>query len=128
MDENKLDLQAIKARAEAATPGPWTQGKGEAKDFISAGGELGFRLQINPTSWQKFATTETAAFIAHARADIPALLAEIERLRKTNELLEKSVDILQNRLEVRAEEVERLTAEIEKLKGDVTDLYNFRDA
>ena len=51
-DAASLDLEAIKARATAATEGPW-----EWDD---------------PTIGQ---------FLAHAREDIPALLAEVERLR-----------------------------------------------
>jgi hypothetical protein len=50
-------LAAIKARAEAATPGPWTT------------------EQVQNTDWD-FARAE-AAFVAHAREDIPWLLAQL---------------------------------------------------
>lgn len=48
-----LDLAAVRARAEAATAGPWT--------------------------WDR--ADRHAEFVTHALTDVPALLAEIERLR-----------------------------------------------
>lgn len=77
------DLRAIEARANAATDGPWRDPwaapDGE-DEFRSAGGQTIFaaefcdgpRLAINPPD---------AAFIAHAREDVPRLLAEVRRLR-----------------------------------------------
>lgn len=51
-----LDLDAIEARANASTDSPWA-----------------------------FAATADAHFIAHARTDVPALCAEIRRLRSALE-------------------------------------------
>jgi hypothetical protein len=80
-----LDLEAIKARAEAAGPGPWysapdlpprshlhavCRGAGASTDGLIVG------------------TTMSAAeadFIAHAREDVPALAAEVARLREALE-------------------------------------------
>ena len=53
-----LDLEAIKARAEAANGGPW-------KD---------------------------AEFVAHARTDVPALIAEVKRLRKRQKIDDDMID------------------------------------
>ena len=50
-------LEEIRSRAEAATPGPW---------------EIGVTYNHG----------RNATFIAHAREDIPYLLAEVERLQK----------------------------------------------
>ncbi|MFD6782300.1 hypothetical protein [Streptomyces diastaticus] len=73
-------LAEIAARAEAATAGPW----------CTDGAEI---YQGDEYSWDAFWVGETcradeadgglldAAFIAHARTDVPALLAEVERLR-----------------------------------------------
>ena len=58
-----LDLPSILARAEAATPGPWT-------------------FDIDAFGGGRLAATEADhAFILHARTDIPALCAEVARLR-----------------------------------------------
>lgn len=84
-----LDLDAIKARVEAATPGPWKADGGEVSQHWS-----------RPEPWQEVVSTEVscmsycyggtargverdadAEFIAHARTDVPALVAEVERLR-----------------------------------------------
>jgi len=67
-----IDLEAIKARCEAATPGPW-----EIKDrghfaYMSGPRHVGVGGRWLPAD---------AAFISHAREDVPALIAEVERLR-----------------------------------------------
>lgn len=78
-------LQAIHKRAAAASVGPW-----EADKAVVWG-----RRPDYPTWRPQIATTDVypvkgdgsaqggidAAFIAHAREDIPLLLAEIDRLR-----------------------------------------------
>jgi len=74
------ELAAIRARAEAATPGPWRGVPGR---------------YILPDDWNHRYTAHQViegciynpnaendhAFIAHAREDIPALVAEVERLQ-----------------------------------------------
>lgn len=90
-----LDLDAIRARAEAATPGPWTYG-----DIASvAGGSLYDEdVMIGAVHWDnlpdplhRFRSVESAdavgRFIAAARTDIPVLIAEVERLTAENEAL-----------------------------------------
>ena len=71
-------IAEIKKRCEQATLGPWKsyiekREKISGSSFIQTAGE-----DIYLTG----ATTEDQDFIAHARQDIPDLLAEIERLRK----------------------------------------------
>ncbi len=65
-----MNLDKIRARIDAASKGPWQGGE----DGLVWAPRLG-----DPVS----ASTEQAdaEFIAHARTDIPALLAEVERLR-----------------------------------------------
>jgi hypothetical protein len=77
MEQQRLD--AIKARAEAATPGPWIaktnrhpQCNGEPWGWISGAKEN--------TTWSGRRGKANAEFIAHARTDIPDLIAEVERL------------------------------------------------
>lgn len=72
-------LTEIRARTEAATDGPWAVdgpaqcGPGDTLTVYPA--EDGGALAYVQPSW------DDAEFIAHAREDIPALLAEIDRLR-----------------------------------------------
>ena len=81
------ELQAIRERAEKATPGPW-----EANEVglyviapLARGKESIARM---PYPYGDTSDNQSnAAFIAHARTDIPALLAEVERLR----VVERSV-------------------------------------
>jgi hypothetical protein len=63
------ELAAIRARVEAATPGPWrTHIYPMGESTIYGVGTCG-------------AGPEDLAFIAAARTDVPDLLAEVERLR-----------------------------------------------
>lgn len=88
MDEN--ELKEIEARANAATPGPWSTGEGvEYKDLESVRA-CGWDCRRVPSTNDYFACGPRVAcslsaemdanFIAHAREDIPALIAEVRRL------------------------------------------------
>ena len=89
-------LAEIEARANAATPGPWTplddgfygyvcvgvrdaepgkwsQIKGKAFDAVICGGE--------PNEGRMAEDDPDTRFIAHARGDVPDLIAEVRRLR-----------------------------------------------
>src|SRR5260221_188990 len=92
------ELAAIRERAEAATPGPWqcfngyVRARGTDEDSPSdemcmvrigpASNEGGIRAQWGNDLQ---ASRADAEFIARAREDIPALLAEVERLRALEE-------------------------------------------
>ena len=68
-----LNLEEIKAREQAATKGPWNHN-----------GKLDIRQDFG--EWLCGAVKESDAdFIAHARTDIPALIAEVEQLRQDKE-------------------------------------------
>lgn len=68
------DLQAIKARLAAATPGPWTS-DGICVLALYEGYET-FMVEV---SYGR--RPDDAEFIAHAPTTIAALVAEVERLR-----------------------------------------------
>lgn len=81
-----LDLDAIEARATAAFPPPWragvmeSEGKVWAHDPEALGGpSVGERCVF--TANKHFPHTANREFIAHARTDVPALVAEVRRLR-----------------------------------------------
>jgi hypothetical protein len=84
------ELQAIKARAEAATPGPWKVETGSYTGWdwlIGSSGFDGKNYSVHLTTdsihaSQLYGDASTdAAFIAAAREAVPELVAEIERLR-----------------------------------------------
>lgn len=79
-------LLAIKARAEAATPGPW--GIEHVERRIWAGSERVCFL----FGQDRRQNENNGVFIAHAREDVPALLEEVERLRAAVERLRKQLD------------------------------------
>lgn len=112
-----IDLDAIKARAAKATPGPWQQeawrvsghvpgcrpnGEILAECYIRAGAHTGHQLDI-----------ANAEFIAHARTDVPALVAEVDRL---NALVLANDPDPDRVIEMR-HEIKRLKAEVDELRA-----------
>jgi len=88
MDDKRLD--EIEARHKAATPGPWTdQETGYSKTGYADGEhyhQIRFPFDPNidtyPSGLKDLMSAEDAAFIAHARDDVPDLAAEVRRLHK----------------------------------------------
>ena len=83
-----LDLEPIRKRLETATPGPWrvdevTGDAGDCPDgeVISRGIDGPGGVGLNTGVEFQMYSPEDAQFIAHAPADIAALLGEVERLR-----------------------------------------------
>lgn len=90
-----LDLDAIEARADAATKGPWRagtlehEGKVWAEDAEALGGpSVGERCLFNANL--HYPHTANRVFIAAARADVPALIAEVRRLTAENERIREA--------------------------------------
>jgi hypothetical protein len=80
------ELESIRQRCENATRGPWrsfVEGRDHTSgsSFIMTGndGRRGYDIELSG------ATIADQDFIAHARQDIPLLLAEIVRLKSTKE-------------------------------------------
>ena len=72
---DELDLDAIEARAAVATSGLWWTGMHDGFSYVVEGPES----DSHPVA-QRLIRPD-AEFIAHARTDVPALLAEVRRLR-----------------------------------------------
>ena len=71
------ELSAIEARANAATAGPWRSIiEGRDQDSGSS-----FIMTEGEDIYVSGATDADQDFIAHARQDVPRLLAEVRRLR-----------------------------------------------
>jgi len=66
------ELAEIEGRLHFLPPGPWQT------DALSGARVLDPLQPINPMPFQD---TNVAEFIAHAREDVPRLLAEVRRLR-----------------------------------------------
>ena len=85
------ERQAIRGRCQSSTPGPW------AVDTASGGvnvisdhySDECVGICGNAKNWQLL--KGDAEFIAHARQDVPALLAEVERLRAENSQLREGL-------------------------------------
>lgn len=79
------DLRSIRERADRATPGPWCVA-GSPRDFVIAKHGGSERCSDNPVVWADddclSGSTVDAEFIAHARADVPRLADEVDRLRQ----------------------------------------------
>lgn len=90
---DKLDLEVIKQRTEDATDGPWRftpEVLGIKSTTVMAGEEQVGYFSVGQ------AQPHDAEFIAHARQDLPALVAEVERLQGVVERvreLHRAVDI-----------------------------------
>lgn len=78
-----LNLEVMRQRCDAATPGPWSTANspddvygGRASSAFVGGKARLFRHNGDV----KYAIAD-CRFVAHAREDLPACIAEIERLR-----------------------------------------------
>ena len=78
-----LDVDAIQARCDAATAGPWSFEQPTQSRLRFYVGECcgWFIYPATNSIWHGTTARDDARFIAHAREDIPALLAEVRRLR-----------------------------------------------
>jgi hypothetical protein len=90
MTQERLD--AIKARCEAATRGPWTL-TGSKHQLVDSDDKAPMYKSIVCEVWHD--TPNNAAFIVHARQDIPDLLQEVERLQAANNRLLERLEQLQ---------------------------------
>ena len=74
MTDLDLDLDAIEARAAAATEGPWSRDDEHS---------LSVAICYTPHVWAlaHSGTEANAEFIAHARTDVPALVAALREAR-----------------------------------------------
>lgn len=91
-----LDLDTIEARANAATEGPWEWDGWVDPDgtefwqLRSADGDVLYPVWLNTSQATLDVSAEDRDFIAHARTDVPALIAEVKRLRGLNDARQAS--------------------------------------
>jgi hypothetical protein len=89
-----LNLDEIEARVNAATPEPWVTDTSHGPYEVSVNGPVPIPCHHEPPQDEYSVMFQTChdytfeqskknlVFIAHARSDIPALIAEVRRLRK----------------------------------------------
>lgn len=100
-------LDEIRARLEAATPGPWWFAKGGLGDnFIGYGTRnpadcgivLTAEFDFNQCRTVMSCSDNNSELIANAHNDISYLLAEVERLEAENKGLQVDVQAMRNNL------------------------------
>lgn len=112
MTTEPLDLDAIKARADAATPGPWWSDESDmCWRLHGVAGRIPAQMDgfipeqiVNhqilkapkkgTTQAEYWPNAADAEFITHAREDVPALIAELEQARRGGKELGKNVVFL----------------------------------
>lgn len=82
-DTSPPDLDAIEARANEASAGPWAVDPCQGAVAVIAGGPVSL---IVPWRSDKGALAD-CAFIAYGRTDVPALVARVRELAAANEQL-----------------------------------------
>ncbi len=91
MRMSEFDHESIRARADAATAGPWTATTSEATMNDRSQWRIGHTQR--PLVLITRMSASDAYFIAAARSDIPALLAELEvAAEKVNRLVALALD------------------------------------
>ena len=107
-------IEAIEARAKAAGPGPWMRnGKTAAGWRIDNAdpNRVGIAFMLTPTAIVP--SDADAEFIAEAREDVPALIAEILRLRREVAGHEAGAE----RVQACADSYQDTIAELQKANG-----------
>ena len=111
-------IEEIKARCEAATPGPWEADYNTpfSNDFVGIYEETeGYIIKAEDEDEGDSTRPNDAAFIANAREDIPYLLAEVKQLKAGLNMAinhQKTLQDLWNR------ETATLTARAEKAETE----------
>lgn len=125
-----LDLNAIQARADAATPGPWliadtTDPTSDWYDefdgpmVVDDDSRPGFYSAIAKDFCQGADDgVSDAVFVAHARTDVPALLAEVRHLRAAVARAEQDRDRAAMQRDNAEAAVEALTEERDRLADE----------
>lgn len=107
-------IDAIKAREQAATPGPWW-----VPMHVIIGDDDGLRAVYSEHDEIGEFAKDDAEFIAGSRQDIPDLLAEVERNAAEYAELEHRFNMQTDYLAEKLNEIEQLRAERDAAIGDL---------
>lgn len=111
-------LAEIREREQAATPGPWTAHE-EWPGSVFHGGDTNL-LPIARTTGRMAEANER--FIAHAREDVPALLAELDRVRAERDAFADRVDTLTAVAKSNKRHVQEMHADLQEAKRERDEL------
>ena len=118
MTDVGVDLPAIRARCEAATEGPWSCRHADETDsgsWLIQAGDTSIEASIGDIWEGECDPRPNAEFIAHARSDIPALLALVATLtEERGTMAAHGIDWIHK--------AEAAESEVERLRGLVADL------
>lgn len=131
-DEPDLDLDAIEARANAATPGPWhddhEQFEGKELPCVAVGDFGWVCAGQNVPAYDEDSEQgkADAEFIAHARADVPALVARVRQLETSRQLDRRTIDGCKRRIteleqtrDLHADRAAKLTDERDEARAEL---------
>lgn len=119
---NAEQLNAIKERAAKATPGPWKFGATGLLHSVETHEQL-LRTQIPGGIVARWVDTQ---FIAHSREDIPALVAEVERLNTVKHRLNSDVELYRKQYEGTQIQLSESEAENAQLREALTRITKHR--
>ena len=118
-----IDLDAIKARLAAATPGPWRHGPetdakvGNVVDFGPPPTAPFAVLYCADTRDARAQRLHDADLIAHAPTDIAALIAEVEALRSESLTMRQWAEEAAAAENANAQELREARAEVARLRA-----------
>ena len=108
------ELDALKALADAATPGPWEEVAESGEWWITSASDETASLYVIPdTGLMNQADVD---FIAASRTAVPALLAEVERLQVAWSAEHDAYIRADEQARMAKREAERLRDEIEDIR------------
>ena len=121
-------LKEIKKREQAATPGPWVSVFGlkgfTIYDMREEKGKIIAKLFNTKGKYKQ----PDADFIAHARADIPALISEVERLRNCKCYDKCKLICMLDKYDETVKERDTLKKALELAENKLTELTPFKSA
>lgn len=132
---NAEQLNAIKERAAKAMPGPWYRGEGYEQMYPGYYVASEANGLIVLAEEEGILRDEDVQFIAHAREDVPALVAEVERLNSVKHRLNSDVELYRKQYEgaqIQLSESEAENACLRKALEEISEMFvwnsDIRDA
>ena len=104
------ELDALKALADAATPGPWEEVAESGEWWITSASDETASLYVIPDTG--LTNQADVDFIAASRTAVPALIAEVERLQVAWSAEHDAYIRADEQARMARREVERLRAEL----------------
>ena len=131
------ELEAISARAEAATPGPWLMEYADGADSIDLFGSEPIVFVVTPDDDAEFCigkvhyvthqTQHDGQFIADARTDVPALVAALREANAKIARMQMRIETVEVECNRHAEATKRVYAELRQANAKIIGLERAYD-